>query len=206
MKSSSIFILSSIIFISQSFAADGKCPTWPSYYQPEFCNCGAQLKNLSLATPKNTNVMSACLEDRSAGGRRLIDLKKEKLNLENSNDYGEYPHGTIYLRGEMTISGEVIVDEGPSGVFWFKPQWEFSHPKTPFSIMMNSFKFLDENDSNAFKINEKLVRQGCSVAQATIRIIGFRVLIGGTDEAGTYPVGTKVINVGKYAPCAKKKS
>lgn len=159
-------------------------------------------------------VMSVCLYDYLSSPRKLIDLSKEKASLDRYKN-GTIPFGTIYLSGEITVTGKITFDPGPAGDIWFYPEWEFSQLGTAFSKEVSNFKFLDENQAAAFKVDESLLKvdlkvdeegyvkvvEVCVVAPAKIRISGLRVSIGGTDEAGAYPVNTKVLHVGEYRSC-----
>lgn len=200
MQKKITIIVTSVIFNSYALGNENRCPTWPTYYVDELCNCGEHLNNLEITVPTDMKIMSACLYDPRSSPRRSIDLSKEKASLDRYTN-GNIPHGTIYLSGELTIDGDVFVDEGPAAVFWFYPKWDFSQSDTPFSKEISSFKFLDEGVAATFKIDKSLVVKGCSIAQAKIQISGLRVSIGDTDEAGAYPVKAKVLHVGEYRPC-----
>ena len=202
MKQLLILVFGITFSFSQASAKQVECQTWPTYYDDGFCNCGAQLKNLEITPPNGMKVMSACLSDQTSSPERVIDLSKEKISLDKRSDSGNIS-GTVYLSGNLIITGEVYVDEGPSGSAWFTPYWEFSKLNTDFSRELSYFKLLNDDELIPFKIDRDLLNKGCSRAPATIEIDGFRVLIGGTDEAGTYLVNTKVLHLDQYKPCAK---
>jgi len=198
-------ILANIFFISYSLAGGEKCPTWPTYYEEEFCNCGNQLKNLTASLPKKMSVMSACLHDPDSSPRKIIDLRKKKISLDENA-----PYGTINIAGELTISGAIEFNSGDAGEFVsFKPDndweyWHLAHESSLWSVAL-PFKFLEEKDYSSLKIdaNIKPFNTGCATARAKIQIGGLRVSIGETDESGGYPVNIKVIELEKYKACDK---
>jgi hypothetical protein len=200
MKQQIIIILSCLIVSSQVFSRDDTCPTIPSYYDSEHCNCGEQLNNLEVTLPKGLKVLSSCLYDYSRPvPERRIDLSKETVSL-NEYKNGEIPEGTLYLTANLIISGEIYYEPGQSGDYWFLPRWNFRE-RTPINDLLGDFKFLDDDLPLNIKIEKSMVDSECLKASARIKINGLRILIGQSDEAGTYPFKTKILSIGKYKPC-----
>ncbi|MFL6604004.1 MAG: hypothetical protein ACJ8R9_22115 [Steroidobacteraceae bacterium] len=160
------------------------------------------MKNLKVVLPVGTKLVGACSLRRLNGQR--IDLSKGAISLDEYDEQGNLPFGEIFLAGKLEISGTVSVEPGPAGDVWFVPKWGFSRKRSPFSVEMAEFKFETETENVAFRVDERLRSRECSIATAKIRVRGFRIEIGESDEAGTYPLRTEVLEISPYKDCPTK--
>lgn len=55
-----------------------------------------------------------------------------------------------------------------------------------------------------FPVPRTLRNSDCFTANATIEIVGIRLLIGETDEAGAYPVNFKVVDISGFKKCGEE--
>ena len=193
-------LFTTILPLTSTYSEELKCSMWPAEYVESLCNCGDELKNLEITIPQGMEIMSVCLSDAFSSPPKLIDLTKEKISLDKYTN-GNMPYGTISLKGELIINGEIQVDRGPSSDYIFLPKWGGSKLNTAFGDQLSIFKFVNDDLNAAFRVDEDLMMKGCSYANATIKFNGIRVLIGETDQQGAYPIGTKVINISEYNPC-----
>jgi hypothetical protein len=118
---------------------------------------------------------------------------------------GNYPDGELYLAGVRELTGTVVVEEEPSGRdLRFNPAWDFPKNSSVFLRELRREFSFEERDRTIFRVEDALKVRTCSIAGARIRIRGLRVLFGGTDEAGTYPLSVRILETAPYRECGAK--
>lgn len=200
-------LLVTLIFASaiacQANADNVSCNSLPRYIAKELpkngCTCGPLLRNLKFTPPTGMNLVAAC-GLQWASMNREIDLRRESVSLDAFTD-GDLPYGIIYLDGSGVRAGNALVEPMNSGELWFHPKPGFSNRGLPLGDQMSELKFSSNSDYAAFRVNEKVLNSDCSSARARIRIRGLRIVIGETDEAGSYPLVTRVLKISKYKDC-----
>ena len=189
--------------VCQANAHDVSCNSLPRYIAKELpkdgCTCGPPLRNLKFTPPAGMKLLAAC-GLKWAFVNREIDLHRDSVSLDAHTD-GDLPYGILYLDGSRVLVGDASVEPMNSGELWFDPKPGFANRGLPLGDQLSVFKFGSDSDYAAFRVNKSGLNSDCSSAQAKIRIRGLRVVISDTDEAGTYPLVTRVLKLSKYKDC-----
>lgn len=93
--------------------------------------------------------------------------------------------GSFEFAGEMTIKGTIIYEAGDM----------FD------SLTFAGYRVADDTSLHVPPLSEN---ERCQAAPAEIKIKRYQILIGGTDEAGTWMRDYEVVKLGKYGKCGKR--
>ena len=167
---------------------------------PDRCICAEALRNLKATPPRGMKIVAVCALYWPNG--EMIDLSAQAVSLDRYNDEGNIPFGRIFLKGEVRLPGTWRYEPSISGDAWFIPQPPLVPARTPLADQLASIKFVEDDVLDRFHVPPRFRTSLCFTADATISIKGLRLLIGQTDEAGTYPVGYQVLRASGFKTCA----
>lgn len=91
--------------------------------------------------------------------------------------------GGFLFEGKVVMNAEVERQDEPSGV----------------SMRFGGMKFIDED--KAFKAPKLTESSHCWIGDAKIELTRLFVMEGGTDEAGEWPMKSRVLKTGKFRSC-----
>ena len=133
-------------------------------------------------------------------GSRPINLATERVRLDRYTD-DQYPDGVLFVSGEARLAGSLLYSPGPAGEFWFTPTSPLmkSEAKGP---QLPDLKFTDEA-LRGLRVPSRLRNADCWLAKATVRIKHLRVVLGDTDEQGSWPAFYEVQDAREFTTCAK---
>jgi hypothetical protein len=216
------------LFPATTFAEQKPCEALSSKWgSGATCQCGNVLSNLKVTAPKGFRLKDVCqfrhypfeadlknigpkdrkasLGDSGPSGSYPLDLKHNKASLDESSPSGEYPIGTIYLSGELFLTGTVVVDPSDSGTMFFYPTpKQFTFPReTVFAKRFRSFKLGSKEDLKNFNVTKEMLSR-CWEAETKIRLRDIAVELSDSDSAGTYPRKVKVLRVTPWKKCSEK--
>jgi hypothetical protein len=96
--------------------------------------------------------------------------------------HGSVESGIFTFAGAMTVKGEVVYALGDM-----------------FEEL--SFDIYRLNPDSGLKLPQLAQDNLCWSAPAEIKVKGYQVIIGGTDEAGNWLTSYEVLKLGKYTKC-----
>lgn len=164
-------------------AAETACKTTANLGAEELmrCTCGNGVARLPMSAPPGMKLVASC-------GQK--------------HESGEW-HGGFYFAGSYVQSGTVTREFNHVLGDTLSFAGEKSVPYQQFLSEAQLLKFWDDPTAiKKFRAPRPTQRNGCWSARAKIEVQILYVLTGGTDEAGSYPRKYRVLNLGKYRPCA----
>ena len=164
------------------------------------CQCGTELSNLEVTLPTGTHLEAVC--DLYDSNEKPVDLNKTKISLERYDSSGGYPAiGSIYISGELVLTGTVRIEPSNSGAMWFTPKLLKTPKKSVFTKnFLSSFKIENDVDYKKFGAPGP-AHVTCLTADATIMVRGLEVRLIGNDHRGTYPRYIDVLKVSVFKKC-----
>lgn len=180
------------------YAEGSKCDDLSSelskrWQRPVPCYCGKSLSNLEVTTPQRLYVEAVCgLRDASG---RWIDLAKEHASLDHYDKDGNMPMGTIYLAGQIALTGTAGMVPSDSGTLSFSSKCDM--PNEPaFLRNFCEFKLGSDADYNKLGGPKPSYERGMKCwwsLDISINFIDPIVSLDETDGAGTYARNITVI-------------
>ena len=165
------------------------------------CVCGKALKNIVATAPPTLRLVAAC-GLRWPGGEP-IDISARRITLDAFTS-GNIPYGVFFFEGRMTIRGTLRFEPGPAGEYGFEPRPALVAGRTPLSLLLANLEFEDQRELDRLPVPRRLRDRNCLTADATLRVDGIRLVIGGTDEEGSFPIVYKVLRASTYRACPKE--
>ena len=181
--------------------SDASCPAfrapWWGSYEFRDCRCGSDLANLSVTLPEGLSVAGVCGLRYTDGSP--VDLSRVPVALDGGD---RDTQGWVFLTGTMrdTVSGTVMVHEGPAGDLWFNIDGNGERPLFWRGQLSGLDLGTDEHYARLGAPRPGTFDGECMEAEATLRLRDPVVLIGDTDEAGT-DAQLDVIRVSEYRAC-----
>jgi hypothetical protein len=146
------------------------------------CVCDKSLKNLHGNLKPPFRIVAACHLRWSSG--KQINLTTEQISLKQFTN-GHYPEGVLYVSGSATFDGVLTNDEmGSVSVRLNKPLMH-GGPVSEFDYLK-----IDEFPRNV-SIPARLRGMSCLEGSASVTVKGLRIIFGGNDEAGAWPLQHK---------------
>lgn len=163
------------------------------------CQCGETLKNIQITLPSSLQLVGAC-NLRWPSNNKPINLDKTKITLDRDTN-GWIPQGYVLLEGHLKLPGELRVEEGPAGKYWFYPNPPIIAQKTPLSSELSMLAFGDDPAFQKLRIPRRFLHNNCFTADAILDVTNIHLLIGQTDEAGASPVRYRILKVNNFRRC-----
>jgi hypothetical protein len=133
-----------------------------------------------------------------------INLARQKISL-NQFTNGDIPQGEVFVTGRVKMSGQFLYEPGNAGDAWFTPRPALVARRfAALSDVLSELKFAGEPEISQFSIPRYWHNTGCFTANAVIEVDGMRLLLGGNDEAGAYPLKFKVLRLTGFQKCRGK--
>lgn len=181
-----IAIFAMVLFCSSchsAVAAETDCHATANLGADELmrCTCGKGAARLPMSAPPGMKLVASCGQKHESG------------------DW----YGGFYFAGSYVQSGTVTREFNDifGDILSFAGQKSFPHQQ--FLSEAQLLKFWDDPTAiKKFRAPRPTQKNGCWSARAKIEVQVLYVLAGGADQAGSYPLRYRVLNLGKYRPCA----
>ena len=173
----------------------------PPLVPTEGCECGLNLRNVSLTLRKPFQLRAACnLYWFGANGRVTIDLSHEKVSYDKFDKNGALPFGQLLLAGKTKLRGTLMFYPGDAGQWWFYLADPIGQ-RDPAASLLGGLKLWKEHGFEEFRVPVQLRGAECWSAAATIEVHDIWLTVGDTDESGAYPSRYRIQNISKHQLC-----
>jgi hypothetical protein len=165
------------------------------------CYCGADLNKVKLAVPKKLKLEAICgLSDLDGNA---IDLRGKRIAFDHpvKNDLnGTRAESTLYLSGELILSGEVRYEPGEAGSLYLNTP--DANELTQSAYLATKLRSIElDGVSDKIKIPDKSAN--CLVAQATIKVHGLQIVNQEGDANGATPKNITILKISEFTPCMR---
>lgn len=169
---------------------------------PEACVCDESLRNLQASFPIPMKIVAAC--GLRWSNDMPISLARQKISLDQFTN-GDIPQGEVFVTGRVKMSGQFFYEPGNAGDAWFTPRPALVARRfAALSDVLTELKIAGESEISQLGIPRYWRSTGCFTANAVIEVDGMRVLLGGNDEAGAYPLKFKVLRLSGFQKCRRQ--
>ena len=194
-------LLALLLFSLHASAQENRCKALAALdnqMDPSQCVCGSPLKNVTATLPAGTRLIAACSLRWPDTGP--IDISKTQVSFDRYTN-GNLPEGVLYLAGELTLSGPIVIEEHPEGNdVRFVPPWKFSSDG-PLLLQKMTSNFYLADEASRSVAREAIGARKCSTADVTLHLRGFQVAIGGNDDGTTTPLKPRLLQRSPLRDC-----